>query len=189
MRNFVEICLYLQKNGIRSLSVIQGLKIMSKNEARAENGMIAMRWSATSLWCIASVTLVILAILGQIVFCHGTAFSEEVMKKENLVILTKQDQGKEIEVKVGDVIQIELEAMGTAGYQWFVEGLDQEMLKLISEETKALHPGRLGAPVLMVWKFEVIKEGTTEIRMDHYRTWEGKEQSTDHFEVKIKVGG
>ena len=161
---------------------------MSKHKAGAENRMITMRWSVPKPWCIASVTLLTLAVLGLIVFCHGTAFSEEVMKKENLVILTKQDQGKEIEVKVGDVVQIELEAIGTAGYQWFVESLDQEVLKLVSEETQVPYPGRLGAPVLIVWKFEVIKEGTTEIRMDHYRSWEGKEQSTDHFEVTLNIG-
>jgi len=161
---------------------------MSKHEAKSENRMITTRWSVQKLWCIASVRLLILAVLGLIVFCQGIAFSEEVMKKENLVILTKQDQGKEIEVKVGDVVQIELEAIGTAGYQWFVESLDQEVLKLVSEETQVPYPGRLGAPVLMVWKFEVIKEGTTEIRMDHYRSWEGKEHSTDHFEVRIKIG-
>ena len=160
---------------------------MSKHKAGAENRMITMRWSVPKPWCIASVTLVILAVFGQIVFCHGTAFSEEVMNKENLVILTKQDQGKEIEVKVGDVVQIELEAMGTAGYQWFVESPDQEMLKLVSEETKVLHPENLGSPVLMVWKFEMIKEGSTEIKMNHYRSWEGKEHSTDHFEVRIKI--
>ena len=188
MRNFVEVCLYLQKNGIRSLSVIQGLKLMSKHEAGAEKRMIIMRWNVPKPWCIALLTLVTLAVLGPIVFCHGTAFSEEVMKKGNLVILTKQDQGKKIEVKVGDVVQIELEAMGTAGYQWFVESLEQEMLKLVSEETRVLHPGRLGTPVLMIWKFEVIKEGTAEIRMDHYRSWEGKERSIDRFEVTLNIG-
>ena len=167
--------------------MIQELKLMSKHEAGAEKRMITMRWNVPKAWCIASVTLLTLAVLGRIVFCHGTAFSEEVMKEENLVILSKQDQGKEIEVKVGDVVQIELEAMGTAGYQWFVESLDQEMLKLVSEETKVLHPGRLGAPVLMVWKFEVIKEGSAEIRMNHYRSWEGKEGSTDHFEVTLNM--
>jgi predicted secreted protein len=160
---------------------------MSKHKAGAENRMITMRCSVPKPWCIASVTLLTLAVLGLIVFCHGTAFSEEVMKKENLVILTKQDQGKEIEVKVGDVVQIELEAIGTAGYQWFVESLDQEVLKLVSEETQVPYPGRLGAPVLMVWKFEMTKEGSTEIRMNHYRSWEGKEHSTDHFEVRIRI--
>ena len=120
---------------------------------------------------------------------HGeVACAEERIGDGKTVVLSKQDSGKRIDVKAGEVVQVELEAMGTAGYQWFVGSLDQDMLKLVSEEAKVLHPGRIGAPVLTVWKFEVIKEGTTEIRMDHYRSWEGKEYSTDHFEVRIKIG-
>jgi len=117
----------------------------------------------------------------------GVIFAEERIGDGKTVVLNKQDSGKQIDVNIGEVVQVELEAMGTAGYQWFVESLDQEILRLISEGTKVLHPGRLGAPVLMVWKFEVIKEGTTEIKMNHYRSWEGKAHSTDHFEVKINV--
>ena len=160
---------------------------MSKHKAGAENRMITMRWSVPKPWCIASVTLLTLAVLGLIVFCQGIAFSEEVMKKENLVILTKQDQGKEIEVKVGDVIQIELEAMGTAGYQWFVEALDAEHLEVLSGETKVIMGGKLGAPVLGIWKFEAKKEGLAEIRMYHYRLWEGIDKATDHFSVMLNI--
>jgi predicted secreted protein len=118
----------------------------------------------------------------------GVAFAEERIGDGKTVVLSKQDSGKQIDVKTGEVVQVELEAMGTAGYQWFVENLDQDILKLVSEETKVPSPGRLGAPVLMIWKFEVIKEGTSEIKMNHYRSWEGKEQSTDHFSVRIKIG-
>ena len=116
------------------------------------------------------------------------AFAEERMGDGKTVLLSKQDSGKQIDVKVGEVVEVELEAIGAAGYQWFVENLDQDILKLVSEETKVPYPGRLGAPVPMIWKFEVIKEGTTEIRMNHYRSWEGKEHSTDHFEVRINIG-
>ena len=129
----------------------------------------------------------ILVLMGPGNFCHGVAVSEERIGDGKTVVLSKQDSGKRIDVKTGEVVQVELEAMGTAGYQWFVGSLDQDILRLVSEETKILHPGRLGAPVLMIWKFEVIKEGTTEIRLDHYRSWEGKEHSTDHFEVSLNV--
>ena len=130
----------------------------------------------------------ILVLMGPGDLFDGVVFAEERIGDGKTVVLGKQDSGKQIDVKTGEVVQVELEAMGTAGYQWFVESLDQEILRLVSEETKVLHPGRLGAPVLMIWKFEVIKEGTTEIKMNHYRSWEGKEQSTDHFEVSIKIG-
>ncbi len=118
---------------------------------------------------------------------HGVVFAEERIGDGKTVVLGKQDSGKRIDVKTGEVVQVELEAMGTAGYQWFVESLDQEILRLVSEETKVLNPGSLGSPVLMVWKFEVIKEGTTEIKMNHYRSWEGQEHSTDHFKVRVKI--
>ena len=129
-----------------------------------------------------------LSLMGPWNFHGEVAFAEERIGDGKTVVLSKQDSGKQIDVKVGEVVQVELEAMGTAGYQWFVESLDQEILRLVSEETKVLHPGRLGAPVLMVWKFEVLKEGTTEIKMNHYRSWEGKEHSTDHFSVRINIG-
>jgi len=121
-------------------------------------------------------------------FCGEVAFADERIGDGKTVVLGKQDSGKQIDVKVGEVVEVELEAMGTAGYQWFVESLDQETLKFVSEEVRTLHPGRLGAPVLMVWKFEVIKEGFTEIGMDHYRSWEGKERSIDRFEVTLNIG-
>jgi len=130
----------------------------------------------------------ILLLMGSGNFCGEVAFAEERIGDEKTVVLGKQDSGKQIDVKTGEVVQVELEAMGTAGYQWFVESLDQETLKFVSEETRIMQPGRLGAPVLMVWKFEVIKEGFTEIRMDHYRSWEGKEGSTDHFSVRLNIG-
>ena len=119
---------------------------------------------------------------------EGVVFAEKRIGDGKTVVLSKQDSGKQIDVKTREVVQVELEAMGTAGYQWFVESLDQDILRLVSEETKVSYPGRLGAPVLMIWKFEMIKEGFTEIKMNHYRSWEGKEQSTDHFEVRIKIG-
>jgi len=134
------------------------------------------------------------ALWGLMLFLMGpwnspgeVVFAEERIGDGKTVVLNKQDSGKQIDVKTGEVVQVELEAMGTAGYQWFVENLDQEILRLVSEETKVLQPESLGSPVLMVWKFEAIKEGTTGIKMDHYRSWEGKEHSTDHFEVRIKI--
>ena len=140
------------------------------------------RMNGLVLWSL------ILLLAGSGNFCGEVGFAEERIGDGKTVVLTKQDSGKRIDVKTGEVVQVELEAMGTAGYQWFVEIWDQGILRLASEETKVLHPGRLGAPVLMVWKFEVIKEGTTEIKMNHYRSWEGKEHSTDHFEVRVEIG-
>ena len=109
------------------------------------------------------------------------------MKEGHTIILTKQDSGKEIEVRLGDIIQIELQEMGGAGYQWHLQDLGTDCVRFDSEETKVPSDGRLGAPALGRWKFEVTREGSAEIRLDHYRPWEGIGRSTDHFSVRLNV--
>jgi predicted secreted protein len=87
----------------------------------------------------------------------------------------------------GDLIEIKLEQMGGAGYQWYVDNLDKKHLELLSEEAKSAAEGRIGAPVLGIWRFKATKKGSTEIRMNHYRVWEGKEKAIEHFLIKLVV--
>ena len=81
-----------------------------------------------------------LFLMGPWNFPGEVAFAEERIGDGKTVVLNKQDSGKQIDVKIGEFVQVELEAMGTAGYQWFVENLDQDILRLVSEETKVLQP-------------------------------------------------
>ena len=103
------------------------------------------------------------------------------------IIIKKQDNGKEISIKCGDVIQIELAAMGAAGYDWHIDNLDMEHLELISEETRAVSEGKIGAPVIAIRRFKAKEKGPTEIKMDHYRVWEGKEKETENFSIKLTI--
>jgi predicted secreted protein len=120
-------------------------------------------------------------------FYPGVSFSGGVMKEGHTIILTKQDSGKEIEVRVGDFIQIELQGMGGAGYKWHLQDPGSDCVRFVSEETKVPSQGRVGGPALGIWTFEVMKEGSAEIRMDHYRPWEGIGRSTEHFSVRLHV--
>ena len=109
------------------------------------------------------------------------------MANEPDVILTKQDNGKEITLKVGQVIQVQLEGIGGTGYWWHVENLDPSHWEILSEKTRPVSNGRLGGPVLGFWTFRAKGPGTAEIAMDYYRTWEGVAKALDHFGVKIKI--
>jgi predicted secreted protein len=127
--------------------------------------------------------LCIFIVIPQVGLCNG-----KVVTGDNVVIITKQDNGKEIKAKVGNVIQLELEGLGSAGYKWYLDSLNAEYLDLISEETKAVSDKeKIGAPVLGIWRFKTLKKGFTEIKMDHYRVWEGKDSATDHFGIKLTI--
>ena len=105
-----------------------------------------------------------------------------------MTTITKEDSGKEFRITVGDIIEVELSGLGSAGYGWHPEQLDRTLLELLSEETQqATGESRIGAPVKSLWRFKAIKEGQTDIRMSHYRIWEGKEKATDHFHVKVRI--
>lgn len=118
--------------------------------------------------------------------CNTTNSCEE-MNDKTLVTIEKQDNGKEITVKPGDIIRIELEEMGSAGYSWFVDNLNTEHLEMLSKGTKPISEDKPGAPVLGIWMFKAKKKGFVEINMDHYRVWEGKEKATEHFSVKLLI--
>ncbi len=109
------------------------------------------------------------------------------MGNEPDVILQKQDNGKEITVKAGQVIQIQLEAIGGTGYWWYVQSLDARPVELLSEKTRTVSDGRMGGPVLGLWTFQAKEPGTAEIKMDYYRSWEGIAKAADHFQIRIKV--
>jgi len=127
--------------------------------------------------------LCIFIVIPQVGLCNG-----KVVTGDNVVIITKQDNGKEIRVKAGDTIRIELEAIGTAGYGWYTDKLDSTYLELLSEETRAIsEKSKTGAPVTIIWRFNALKKGNTSISMDYYRKWEGIENAVDHFSIKVTI--
>jgi predicted secreted protein len=98
--------------------------------------------------------------------------------------------GQRITIKTGEEIQIELEAIGGTGYSWYLDGLDQTFCQVLTEGTKT--PGEEtekvgGNPVMMFWSLKALKPGTTAVKLDYYRIWEGKGAAAKHFEVEIRI--
>ena len=123
----------------------------------------------------------------QVVLCKGITNREGVMNDKNVLIIKKQDDGKEIKIKRGDVIRIELEGKGSTGYKWYVDTIDVERVELITEETVALKEGVIGAPILDIWRLKALKKGYADIKMDYYREWEGIERAIDHFFIRLNI--
>jgi predicted secreted protein len=134
--------------------------------------------------CI-SIGLLIVALALNVVF-DRMCFAEE-MNDENTLTISKEDNGKIIAVRYGDLIRVELEMMGGAGYGWYIDNLNTEYMELLKEETKVIADTKTGAPVMKVWLFQTKKKGTVQIKMEHYRIWEGKDKSTEHFSVTLAI--
>lgn len=119
----------------------------------------------------------------------GLIHLNSIAKADSTLLITKAASRKTITVHKYDVIQIELEALGAAGYAWHIESLDPELLEIIRKDAIA-HPRRekgVGIPVTHMWQLRAIKAGLTEIVMHYYRVWERKDTAIDEFRLRVKI--
>ena len=110
-----------------------------------------------------------------------------LLAAEATITVTKEQGGREIALKVGDILRIELTGRGGTGYLWSVEDTFAPYLKLLDQATQPYIEGRLGGPVMQVWRFKAEKPGATELKMACYRSWEGVGKAVDHFRLKIHI--
>ena len=103
------------------------------------------------------------------------------------ITVTKEQGGREIALKVGNILLIELPGKGGTGYSWLVEETFAPYLKLMDQTTRQLKEGRPGGPVMQVWRFKAEQPGACEIKMAYYRPWEGVGKAVDHFLLKLHI--
>jgi predicted secreted protein len=102
------------------------------------------------------------------------------------VILRMQDNGKEIRVKAGEVIELALELQGGTGYLWQFQQFDEKHFQVVHTETKPL-ADRVGGPMLQVWRLKTLTPGHAKLTLDYLRPWEGLAKATQHFQVQVRI--
>jgi predicted secreted protein len=110
-----------------------------------------------------------------------------LMAADAAITVTQEQAGRELTLKKGDILQIELPGTGGTGYSWSVEAAGGPYLKLMSQDTKLVGGPRPGSPVMQIWRFKAERPGAAEIKMAYYRPWEGKEKAVEHFHLKLRI--
>jgi predicted secreted protein len=103
------------------------------------------------------------------------------------ITVTKEQGGREIALKVGNILRIELPSRGGTGYTWVVEADGAPCLKLMSQATQKVGESRPGSPVMQVWRFKAAQPGACELKIAYYRPWEGVGKAVDHFRLKLHI--
>ena len=108
---------------------------------------------------------------------------------EATMIITRQDQEKEIIIQTGTIFQIQLEEKGGTGYLWEFDTLNNEYFEFLNVATKNIlrKEGYTGNPVIKIWHLKAIKKGSAEFTMYCYRPWEDKSKAVDRFHIKLKI--
>jgi inhibitor of cysteine peptidase len=98
---------------------------------------------------------------------------------------------KPIAATAGKEFKITLRANATTGYQWVLaKAPDEKLVKLLRSEYKRPDSKLVGAGGEMVWTFQALAAGRTELGLDYVRPWEKgqKPAQTTNFVVVIKGG-
>lgn len=105
------------------------------------------------------------------------------------VLVNKTFSGREIKARAGGFIRIDLEELGSAGYAWAVKELDREFFEIVSIQTLTgpTSGDVTGTPVVRSWLIRTLKPGKSELKLFHYRPWEGEEKATDHFFLTVRI--
>jgi predicted secreted protein len=105
------------------------------------------------------------------------------------MILNKDDNGRDISISIGSILEIELSTPAGTGYEWSVSKLEQEYLELMREEkiVAQMEDNKVGQPVVKKWYLRARRAGGTEVIMGLYRSWEGKSRPSDLFRIHIDI--
>lgn len=103
------------------------------------------------------------------------------------VTVTKDQAGREITLKAGNILRIELPGQGGTGYLWFLEAKGAPPLKFLSETAQKVGEPRPGSPVMQVWLFKAEQPGTTEVKLSYYRPWEGAGKAVEQVTFNLRI--
>ena len=104
--------------------------------------------------------------------------------------MTRDDNGKTLKIKVGDVIRVKLKSNRTTGYSWALTGkTDAKVLKSGEVEYKVdEHPaGMVGVGGNDFCTFTALAPGKTEIALGYARPWEKDKEPAQAFKLTVEV--
>jgi inhibitor of cysteine peptidase len=107
------------------------------------------------------------------------------------VTLTETDNGGAIEVRQGDVIDLQLRENPTTGFRWQVvraDGLDEEPLAA-DATPQGGEPGqpRIGAGGVRTLRFRARAPGSGRLELKLWRAFEGESSVVDRFTADITI--
>lgn len=101
--------------------------------------------------------------------------------------LTDKDNGKTVQLKPGDMVEITLPGNATTGYSWGVVGVDESVLKQVGGWDYTPSSDTPGAPGTYVLTFQAVGAGTTDLALGYKQWWDEKMKAEKTFEISAVV--
>ncbi|MFM7277801.1 MAG: protease inhibitor I42 family protein [Microcystis aeruginosa] len=104
-----------------------------------------------------------------------------------MLTLTRTDNGKSITIQVNDLLLVSLDENPTTGFQWAVDGVGSDLVKLQASEYVPAGESRVGGGGQRILTFKVQQAGIDQLRLKLWREWEGEPSIVERFTVTLQV--
>ena len=105
-------------------------------------------------------------------------------------VLTEQDIGKTVTLRVGEKLALDLRNPASGGYTVGTPVYDERVLKLLSRKNippAAATPPKLGDFGRIVFEFAAAAPGETNLSVRISREWEKETPPRDYVKVRVRV--
>jgi inhibitor of cysteine peptidase len=104
--------------------------------------------------------------------------------RKTMLQIDKNQTGAEVEVPLGEQIELRLGENPTTGYRWYVRSSIEPVLSILEDTFEPSSRG-VGAGGIRCWRLRGVREGTARLELEHRRSWE--QQAVDVFTLSIRV--
>jgi predicted secreted protein len=98
--------------------------------------------------------------------------------------LSESDNGRTLELRLDDELDLSLRESRLSGYRWSLLGSGEPQLSC-AEIAVPSNPAQLGQPNIRKWQFIAKEAGTTHILLRHARSWQPS--SGSDFSITARV--
>lgn len=121
-----------------------------------------------------------------------TAGFAMMQSSPDCVTITEGDNKGQVQITLGGILTVRLEAIPGTGYAWHVVRNDASLLKPMGEavfEPKLEDTGKkvVGAPEDQVFRFSAQSKGSNVLLLEYVRKWEKKAAPLKTFSVTVQI--
>ncbi|HYT91285.1 MAG TPA: protease inhibitor I42 family protein [Gemmataceae bacterium] len=107
---------------------------------------------------------------------------------EKTTTVTLKEDGTKVKVAKGEILQLKLEALPSAGYSWQVSKQNEEQLKLQGKPIFERPDKKvIGGKVTQVFRFKAEAAGTSSLELEYKRPFEKDKPAAKTFKLKVTV--
>lgn len=101
-----------------------------------------------------------------------------------MLTLGERNDGQHVPAHVGDVLTLQLPENATTGYRWAPDTYDAKALAIV-EETADYPSAAVGSGGEAVFRFRVVRAGSSALVLKYWRHWEGATSIQRRFTVTV----